>query len=160
MLWRACATGFLAVAATAAVAGEAALWLGWDDVDGSDGAAAGALEVRGGDTLALGPATLAPFAAVMVDADRDLWAGVGVFAWVDLGSRGVRLEASLAPGLYARGEGQDLGGPFEIRSAVGVSAPLGDGWRAGATAAHISNASLYDENPGANLVMATLARAF
>jgi hypothetical protein len=153
------ALGF--AAASASAADEFTLGLGWDGVDSGDhGAVAGMLEYRSRLSLALGPVTLAPLAAAQIDADGDVWIGAGLFAGLDTGFHGLRVEASVAPGFYEQGGGQDLGGPFEIRSAIGVSLPVAEGWRLGVMGAHVSNAGVYDHNPGTEVVMATLTRRF
>jgi hypothetical protein len=149
----------LAAALTAAPAtgDELSVALGWDGVDsGADGAAAILVSWAPDLSVALGPVRFGPFAAAQVDLDRDGWIGAGVLASIEPGLSGLRLHASVAPGLYARGNGEDLGGPIEIRSAIGLSLPIAERWRIGIEAAHLSNADIYDSNPGSESVLASV----
>ena len=62
-----------------------------------------------------------------------------------------RLTPGFAVGIYARNGDINLGGPMEFRSSLDISRALGRrGTRAGVTLYHISNARLYDRNPGVN----------
>lgn len=58
------------------------------------------------------------------------------------------LTPSFAVGAYEDGDGKDLGGTLEFRSAVELSYRLDDRARLGLAFDHISNASIYDDNPG------------
>jgi hypothetical protein len=150
----------LALAAPAK-ADEITLGLGWDGIDSSRHAAAAAsLDYRVDLGLALGPVRVEPVLAAQVDTDGDVWAGVGVFAFLDTGFHGLRIEASAAPGVYARSAGQDLGGVFEIRTTLGVSVIVAEGWRLGVMGAHLSNSRVHESNPGTEQIMATVARSF
>jgi len=61
-----------------------------------------------------------------------------------------RLTPGFAVGAYDRSGDIDLGGPVEFRSSLDVSRAVGDTMRIGLTIYHISNARLYDRNPGVN----------
>ena len=67
----------------------------------------------------------------------------------DLGERW-RLTPGFAVGAYQRNGDIDLGGPVEFRSSLDISRALSSGARLGLTLYHISNARLYDRNPGVN----------
>lgn len=54
--------------------------------------------------------------------------------------------------LYENGDGKDLGGPIEFRSGLEISVEVGPG-RLGLLFYHLSNANIYDENPGANTIV-------
>ena len=56
-------------------------------------------------------------------------------------------------GVYSAGEGKDLGGPVEFRSGLEVSVRVGERWRVGVVYSHLSNAVLYDLNPGAESLL-------
>lgn len=64
-----------------------------------------------------------------------------------------------APGLgvalYEQGDGKDLGGSFQFRSALEVTYRVTRKARIGLTLAHLSNAGLNDFNPGANSALLT-----
>lgn len=72
---------------------------------------------------------------------------------------------ALIPGfgvtLYEHGGGKDLGGPIEFRSSLEVAHDVGRAARLGLVFYHVSNADLYDHNPGSNslLVVYTLPLA-
>ncbi|OLD65812.1 MAG: hypothetical protein AUI52_06170 [Acidobacteria bacterium 13_1_40CM_2_68_10] len=61
-----------------------------------------------------------------------------------------RLTPGFAVGAYDRNGDIDLGGPIEFRSSLDVSSALRNGMRIGVTLYHVSNARLYDRNPGIN----------
>ena len=61
-----------------------------------------------------------------------------------------RLTPGFAAGVYDRNGDIDLGGPIEFRSSVDVSCAVRNGMRIGVTLYHVSNARLYDRNPGIN----------
>ncbi len=83
--------------------------------------------------------------------------GVGTFNMRHANtSSGVGLEYRLdsrpwfAVGAYERNGDIDLGGPVEFRTSLDVSRALRKGVRVGVTLYHLSNARLYDRNPGVN----------
>lgn len=57
--------------------------------------------------------------------------------------------------LYADGDGKDLGGPLEFRSGVELSYRFAHGARLGFVFYHLSNARIYDNNPGSNTLALT-----
>ncbi|TNF74328.1 MAG: acyloxyacyl hydrolase [Acidobacteria bacterium] len=57
--------------------------------------------------------------------------------------------------LYEQGSGKDLGGLVEFRTMLEVSHQWPKGNRLGAAFYHLSNAGLYDHNPGSNSVIVT-----
>jgi len=60
-----------------------------------------------------------------------------------------------AAGNYHQGDGKRLGGPVEFRSNIEIAVRLGAGSRLGLCLYHLSNAGLYDHNPGSeSLVLA------
>lgn len=61
-----------------------------------------------------------------------------------------RLTPGFAVGAYDRNGDIDLGGPIEFRSSLDVSSVLRNGVRVGVMLYHVSNARLYDKNPGIN----------
>jgi lipid A 3-O-deacylase len=56
----------------------------------------------------------------------------------------------LAVGLYQGNGDIDLGGPVEFRSSLDISRAFGKRLRIGVELYHISNARLYERNPGIN----------
>jgi lipid A 3-O-deacylase len=68
----------------------------------------------------------------------------------DAVARTWRITPGFAVGAYSRNGDIDLGGPVEFRSSLDISRALNDRVRLGVTFYHISNARLYDRNPGVN----------
>ena len=62
---------------------------------------------------------------------------------------------SFAPGLYERGDGKDLGHAIEFRSGLDLAYRRKNGARIGAEFHHLSNASLDENNPGAETFLFT-----
>lgn len=69
-----------------------------------------------------------------------------------------RLVPFTGAGLYAAGDGKDLGGPVEFRSGLEVSVRAGERWWIGLSYYHLSNAVLYDLNPGEESLVLVLSR--
>lgn len=64
-----------------------------------------------------------------------------------------------AVSLYEQGDGKDLGGLVEFRSNLEVSARVGSHSRLGLVVYHLSNAGLYEDNPGSNSLVVSWARS-
>jgi hypothetical protein len=63
-------------------------------------------------------------------------------------------------GLYREGGSKDLGGPIEFKSSIEGAYEFDNGWRAGVSLWHISNAHIYDHNPGTETIEATVSIPF
>jgi lipid A 3-O-deacylase len=61
-------------------------------------------------------------------------------------------------GLYEAGDGKDLGGAVEFRSGLEVAVRAGDRWWVGLSYYHLSNAVLYDRNPGEESLVLVVSR--
>ncbi len=61
----------------------------------------------------------------------------------------------LAVTAYEDGDGFDLGGVVELRSGLEIAYRLESGSRLGILFFHLSNARIYDENPGSNSLVLT-----
>jgi hypothetical protein len=61
-------------------------------------------------------------------------------------------------GLYEEGDGKDLGGPVEFRSGLEVAVRAGARWWVGLSYYHLSNAVLYDRNPGEESLVLVVSR--
>jgi lipid A 3-O-deacylase len=90
---------------------------------------------------------LRPLVAAMVTSDGASYACGGVAYDLPLGRR-LLITPSLAPGLYARGGGLDLGHVVEFRSQLAIDFRLPRGARIGLSLSHMSNAHLGAKNPG------------
>ena len=62
---------------------------------------------------------------------------------------------NFAVGAYSAGNGKKLGGTLEFRSGIEVDYQFENKHRLGVALNHISNASIYDRNPGEETLMAT-----
>ena len=62
---------------------------------------------------------------------------------------------NFAVGAYHEGAGKDLGGVLEFRSGIEVAYQLPNRHRIGIALNHLSNASIYDRNPGTESVILT-----
>jgi len=152
----------LAAATTSAVAGPgAALTLGPVTVHGDQASrlqvGAGAfdfndddaapvlnLEYRFGRKLfVVGPAL-----GILANTDGGVFGYGGAYADVAWGS--VHLTPVLSLGGYREGGGKDLGGMLQFRQSIDLTWEFENRIRIGLRLAHISNAGLDDDNPGAN----------
>lgn len=128
-----------------------ALSVGYHDIlQGDDTSAEGRVEYRFGQSFWY----LKPFVGAMGTTDGAAYGFGGLLADIPLGGNFI-LTPSLAAGLYAKGSGIDLGGPVEFRSQLELSYRFQDASRIGISFSHISNASIYDENPGTETLAVT-----
>lgn len=95
-----------------------------------------------------------PFAGAMATTDSAFYGYGGVLTDVYFGKRFV-LTPSFAAGLYADGDGKDLGHVVEFRSGIEASWRFDSRARLGVLFYHISNASLDDNNPGTEVLSLT-----
>lgn len=97
---------------------------------------------------------LLPIAGVQVNTDGGLYGYVGLnYDW-QFTDRWY-LTPTLAVGAYDDNSSEDLGGWLEFRSGIEISHRFENAHRLGLAFHHISNASIYDENPGTEQVMLT-----
>jgi hypothetical protein len=75
-------------------------------------------------------------------------------AWVSP-SQQYAIEAGISPTLMSKHEfgGADFGGNFQFTSFVGLNSRLGEQISATVRVQHMSNASIYDSNPGLDQMM-------
>ena len=97
-----------------------------------------------------------PAAGVMVNADGSLYA-YGGFRFEIAAGRRWQITPQVGGGVYARNGGFDLGGPVEFRSGLEVTRQVGDRHRLGLLFYHLSNAVLYDHNPGSESLVLTFS---
>jgi lipid A 3-O-deacylase len=88
-----------------------------------------------------------PQVGMFVTDDAGFYAYAGIYTDIYFGRRWV-LSPSFSVGGNDEGDGKDLGGPVEFRSAVELAYRFDDSSRLGLQFGHLSNASLYDRNPG------------
>lgn len=141
--------------APAAAADKDLLTLGaglYDVIQGDDSTAAFQIEYLSRKKLWV----FNPFAGLMGTLDSAVYGYGGIAYDLKLSDHWV-LQPSFAAGIYARGDGLDLGSPIEFRSALALQYQFDNGVRAGLQFFHISNAGLTEQNPGTEVLMATYA---
>ena len=100
---------------------------------------------------------LVPAAGAAFTADGAVWAYGGLRRPFRV-APGWRLTPGFAISLYEEGsEGKDLGGAVEFRSSLEISRRFAGGSSLGLAVYHLSNASIYDDNPGSNSVILSWA---
>ncbi|HPD91931.1 MAG: acyloxyacyl hydrolase [Rhodobacter sp.] len=89
-------------------------------------------------------------AGLWATSDRSAWIGGGVSYTLRPGHSQWFVRGSFMPGLYARGNGVDLGGALEFATGIEVGTDLRNGAQVSLLVEHRSNAGLYASNPGVN----------
>ena len=102
--------------------------------------------------------TLSPVTGALITADNAAYIYTGVQAQYKIGK--INLTPSFTPGLYSEGNGEDLGHILEFKSEIQLSVDLLKNSHLGFSYNHISNASLGDNNPGANNYMFNFFKNF
>lgn len=90
---------------------------------------------------------LAPLLGTIATSRGALYVYAGLGAELRLPGQW-RLSPSFSAGLYHKGEGQDLGGFLQFRSAIELSYSLDRQRRLGVSLDHVSNAGIFGRNPG------------
>lgn len=102
-----------------------------------------------------------PTVGVSLTGDGGLWIGAGLKWTSEAVLPGpVFVETSLMPGLYANGDGPDLGSALEFRSAIGVGYTFDNDATLTVSYDHRSNADISDINPGLEVLSLRLAVPF
>lgn len=96
---------------------------------------------------------LRPTLGVNADVKGGAYAYGGINWEIPLGSSAFVLIPNFMAGAYRQGDGKDLGGAIEFRSGIELDYQLANAHRIGIAFNHISNASIYDKNPGAETVL-------
>ncbi len=123
------------------------------DINGRT-SAAGRVELRVGNKIYF----LGPVLGILANTDGGVFGYGGVYA--DLSYQNVILTPLLSVGGYHQGDGKDLGGILEFRSALTLSYQFDNRVRIGLQADHISNADLHDVNPGAESLILAVGLPF
>ena len=122
--------------------------VGWYDLVQDDNEAVDfRLEYRHGDDFLF----LKPWGGVEVTTDGSVWGGIGVLVDITFFDS-VVLTGSFAPGLWAEGDGKDLGHVVEFRSQVELGYQFENQSRLSVSFSHTSNANLDDTNPGVEVL--------
>lgn len=70
------------------------------------------------------------------------------------------LTPGFAVGAFDEGDGKDLGGTLEFRSSIELGWQFDNATRLGLNLSHISNAGIYDRNPGEESLVVNLSVPF
>ena len=101
---------------------------------------------------------IGPAIGLMGNTDGGVFGYAGIYT--DLVYGHVVFTPVLGLGGYAQGDSKELGGVFEFRSELGVAYQFHDGSRLGMRIAHLSNAGIYNQNPGEEELHVTYALPF
>lgn len=93
-----------------------------------------------------------PQVGLFATTDAAFYAYAGLYTDFYFGKR-VVLSPSFSIGGFHEGEGKDLGGALEFRSALELAYRFDNASRLGVQIGHISNASIYDTNPGEEFII-------
>ena len=99
---------------------------------------------------------LYPSLGLMTNTDGAIY---GVFSLnydINL-TRNIILTPFTGAGLYDRNDSKNLGGPIEFRSGLELAYQLENEERIGLNFSHMSNASIYDHNPGVESLVLNLS---
>lgn len=97
---------------------------------------------------------LKPVLGVAATSEGNYW-GYGGFRWdIPAGERWIT-TLGFAVAAYEDGDGKNLGGVVEFRSSIDLAYRLKGGSRVGLSFYHLSNARIYDLNPGSESLILT-----
>lgn len=123
--------------------------LGYYDVfDDDDTATDFRIEYRPGESIFW---ELKPWIGVEVTSDGGLYGAAGFLYDFALGNQWV-LTPSIGGGLYADGDGKDLGGSIQFRTQLELAYQFENTSRISGSVSHISNAGIKDNNPGTEVL--------
>lgn len=122
--------------------------IGYFDFDDDDDAVDFRLEYRGGRKFF---GFVKPWLGAEATSEGALFGVGGIHADFALGDHFV-LTPSFGAGLYHEGGGKDLGNTVQFRSQLELGYQWDSGHRLSLAISHISNASLGDDNPGAEII--------
>jgi hypothetical protein len=97
--------------------------------------------------------TFRPGIGLNVSTDGSVYGYGGVFWDIDMMNGSLWLTPNFSAGLYRKGDGKNLGGAVEFRSGIELSYLFENQHRVGIAFNHISNASIYKRNPGAETLL-------
>ncbi|MEE8172707.1 MAG: acyloxyacyl hydrolase [Alphaproteobacteria bacterium] len=102
---------------------------------------------------------IAPFIGMAGTTDAAVYGFAGLGLDIFLGRR-VVLQPNAALVGYSKGNGKDLGGEFQFRTGGEIAWRFDDWSRLAVAFHHISNAGIYDVNPGTELLVLTYSVPF
>jgi len=102
---------------------------------------------------------LLPFIGLAGTSDEAMYSYAGLGLDIYLGRR-VVIQPNAAVVGYHEGNGKDLGGEFQFRTCGEIAWRFDDWSRLGIAFHHISNAGIYESNPGTELLVLTYSVPF
>lgn len=142
------ATAMMAPAASAQEPSFLSVGIGWYDINDDQDAIDLRVEYRSKVKI-LG--FVKPWVGVEITSDAAAYGIVGVLADIYFGRRFV-LTPSFGVGVYADGDGKDLGSAIEFRPQLELGYRFDNRSRMALAFGHISNAHLTDQNPGSEIL--------
>jgi len=127
-----------------------ALSVGWYDALHDT---ASAVQFRGEWRSGTGIWKVRPLIGAMGTTDGAYHGYAGILVDFQVGN--FFITPSFAPGIYVRGNGKNIGGPVEFRSQIELGYRLPNHGRIAVSVDHISNAGIYQRNPGVESAMLT-----
>ena len=101
---------------------------------------------------------IAPVSGAFVTGKNSLYFYTGIEGQYNLGP--MNISPSFTPGYYEKGNGKDLGSPFEFKSEVKVGFDILNNSILGYSYSHISNNDWGDKNPGTDNQQLTFSSKF
>ena len=101
---------------------------------------------------------LSPITGAFITADNAGYFYTGIQGQYKIGN--LDFTPSFTPGMYYKGDGKDLGHFIEFKTELQISLNLSENSQLGFSYNHISNATLGDNNPGANSYMFNFFKNF
>ena len=136
----------MTTASYAASGDDVVVYAGAFDVSQQDNeAAVGGLEYRFKDQYN----GLRPVIGVMGTTDEAGYIYGGAYWDLPLNTAPFVITPGFQAGAFTHGDGKDLGSGIEFRSTIEASYKFESGQRVGLAFSHLSNASIGDDNPGA-----------
>ena len=102
--------------------------------------------------------SISPITGFMITENNAAYGYTGIQAFYNIGK--INFTPSFTPGVYSQGDGKDLGHTIEFKSELQFSLDISSESELGFSYNHISNASLGDNNPGANSYMFNFLKKF
>ena len=96
-----------------------------------------------------------PMVGAFVTTEGSVYGYGGVHWDVAIIPNELYISPNFAVGAYSKGDGKELGGTLEFRSGIEIAYQLPNQHRVGLALNHLSNASIYDQNPGVEVAMIT-----
>ena len=99
-----------------------------------------------------------PVTGVFVTGNSSSYMYTGIEGQYELGP--LKILPSFAPGLYAKGDGKDLGHVLEFKSEIKLGLDIFNDSRLSYSYSHLSNSTLGETNPGADNQQITFSKNF